>query len=77
MTALVTKLSVLLGHMERNDWDAALSLAAKFHDLGDHEEAITRAHNARIRPDFYRQLKQDPDALVAAGIAALKARYLK
>jgi hypothetical protein len=55
----------------------ALAMAAKFPDLGEHKAAITKGNNAAKNPDFYRQIKQDPDALVAAGVAALKARYLE
>ena len=57
--------------------DKALAMAAKFPDLGEHKDAITKGANALRNPDFYRQIKQDPDALVAAGVAALRARYLE
>jgi len=30
---------------------------------------------ARILTKFYRQLRQDPEAVEAAGIAALRAKY--
>jgi hypothetical protein len=40
-----------------------------------HEETIKLAWAAASNPDFYRQLKKDPDALVAAGVAALKLLY--
>jgi hypothetical protein len=70
-----TKRARLLALMAAGDWRAALSLAAKFADLGDHEEAIRAGHEAMQRPDFQRQIGRDPEAAVAAGIAALKARY--
>lgn len=72
-----TKRSILLAHMKAGEWDKALSLASKFPNLGPEKEAITRAHNARLRPDFYRQIKQDPVAHFESGIAALKAKFLK
>ncbi len=72
-----TKLSVLLDHMEKGEWEKALSLAAKFHDLGEHKEAITRGHNAVVNRTFYIQIKRNPDMLIEAGKEALKARYLK
>jgi hypothetical protein len=55
----------------------ALAMAAKFQDLGEHKAAITKGNNAAKNPDFYRQIKQDPKTLVAAGVEALKARYLE
>lgn len=57
-------------------WRDALRIAARYPRLGAHREAITRGHQAATRPDFYRQLGQDPEARVAAGIAALKERYV-
>jgi hypothetical protein len=72
-----TKLSQLLVLMNAEDWRKALAFASKFGDLGEHKAAITRGHNAAVNPDFYRQIKQDPEAHIAAGIAALKARYCR
>ena len=72
-----TKLSRLCDFMAAGDWPAALRLAATFPRLGDHRDAITRGREACARPDFYRQIGKDPDALVAAGVAALKARYAR
>lgn len=71
----VTKIARLRAAVAANDWTAALSIAAKFPRLGEHGPAITRAHNALLRPDFYRQLGQDPETLVELGKAALIARY--
>lgn len=53
----------------------ALLRAAKFQDLGPQRDRILSAREAYQRPDFQRQIGKDPDALVAAGIAALKERY--
>jgi plasmid stabilization system protein ParE len=70
-----TKLSKLLRLMRREEWKKALSMAAKFPRLGDHHDDIVRGHEACVRPDFYRQIKHDPEALMKIGIAALKERY--
>jgi len=70
-----TKLSKLKDAATRGDWATALRIAAKFPQLGEHAAAIKRAHEAGHSPAFYRQLGRDPDALVAAGIAALRDRY--
>lgn len=73
---LKTKHADLLEMMERGDWRAALKLAASFPVLGEHKVAIERGWEAMVRPELYRQMGKDPDELVRAGIAALKARYL-
>lgn len=73
----VSKLEQLKSLMVAGYWHKAISLASKFHELGDHKTEITRAQAAITNPSFYRQLGQDPDAIVSAGIEALKARYAK
>jgi hypothetical protein len=70
-----TKLSRLQTLMAAGEWDKALALAARFPRLGAARDAVLAAHNARLRPDFYRQIGRDPAELVAAGIAALRSRY--
>lgn len=72
-----TKLSQLLAMMERGEWEGALRMAAKFPDLGEHKRAITLAWDSFQSPSLYRQMGRDPAALWAAGVAALKARYLR
>ncbi len=69
------KIDKLAAHMRSGNWQAALSLAAKFPRLGVHAAVIRRAHEATHRPAFYRQLGMDPEKLVQAGVAALKERY--
>lgn len=63
--------------LKTGEFPKALAMAAKFQDLGEHKDAITKGNNAQKNPDFYRQIQQDPATLVARGIAALKARYLE
>jgi hypothetical protein len=70
-----TKLARLKDAAARGDWAQALRIAAKFPELGEHAAAIKRAHEANHSPEFYRQLGRDPEACVAAGIAALCERY--
>lgn len=65
----------LLEAMKNHHWSRALAIAAGFSQLGKHRDAITRGHQAVVRPDFYLAIHKDPEALVAAGIAALKERY--
>jgi hypothetical protein len=65
---MTTKISKLR-ESAAGKWTEALRMAARFPRLGDERTAILRAWNAHLRPEFYRQLRQDPEAVVAAGIA--------
>lgn len=69
------KIDVLRGYMAAERWKDALRLANTFGQLGAEKVAITKGWAALTRPEFYRSIGKDPDALVAAGIAALKRRY--
>lgn len=71
----VRKIDLLRAAMAAGDWHRALSIAAKFPRLGNHEFAIRCGNEAAQRPEFQRQLGKDPQAIINAGIAALKARY--
>jgi hypothetical protein len=75
MAKPVAKITLLRAAAAAGNWPRALSIAAKFPQLGAQKEAITRAHCAIQNPAFYKQLGQDPAALVAAGIEALRTRY--
>lgn len=75
MNPLKTKLSGVKEAAASGDWRKAVLLAAKFQDLGEQRNAILSAREAINRPDFQRQMRRDPDILLAAGVAALKQRY--
>lgn len=70
-----TKLNMLLNYMQQGDHRRALKLAASFPRLGEHKDAIQRGWAAASRPDFYKQINRDPDALVADGVEAIRERY--
>lgn len=70
-----TKLAALLRTMGRGNWKKALSLASRFPRLGRQADAIRRGHEASQRPEFYRGMGQNPEALITIGIYALKSRY--
>jgi hypothetical protein len=70
-----TKLSKLKAAYASGDIRSALRIASRFPSLGQHKEAITRAWAAIQNPDFYRQLGQDTQAHIDAGIVALRERY--
>lgn len=70
-----TKLDQVKQAAAANDWALALRIAAKFPQLGEHKRAIVTGHEALVHPEFYRQLRKDPAALVEAGKEALRQRY--
>lgn len=72
---MVTKLQQLRDALARGDERAALKIAAAFPALGEHKHAIQRGWEAAARPEMYRQMGRDADALVAAGVAAVRERY--
>ncbi len=73
--APLTKTRQLRDLIAAGDWPRALSLAKTFRHLGPYRDTIRLAHECRVFPRFYQALGRDPDAQVAAGIAALQALY--
>lgn len=61
--------------MRTQQWAEAFALAARFPRLGAERGAILDAHEAFVRPDFLRQLRKDPSALIERGIAAMRCKY--
>ena len=72
-----TKLDKLKAAWTAGDTAWALRIAARFPELGEHGPAIKRAHECLNGSGsrFYQQIGRDPAAIVAAGLAALAARY--
>ena len=70
-----TKLAHLRDAMRAGNWEQALRMAARFPRLGEHKEAIVRAHEAYSNPRFYSQLGYDMEKLKAEGRRALVERY--
>ena len=75
MEAKTKKIDVLAAMMRNGEWDKAIKFAAKFPRLDKHRGAILTASSALLSPTLYEQMGRDPEALVAAGIAALKDRF--
>lgn len=61
--------------IQEGDWVAALKLASGLPQAGADRKVIDRAWEAHARPEMYRQMGQDPEALVQAGIDAVRARF--
>lgn len=70
-----TKLSLLREMMAAGEWEKAVRMAAKFPRLDQHRNAILDAQMAYTNPGFAVQLRKDPEAMKAAGHAALLARF--
>lgn len=56
-------------------WREAICIASKFPILGSHKRAIMAAREAFLRPGFQLQIGNDPQNLIAGGIAALREKY--
>lgn len=65
----------ILEALRGGDDREALRLAAGFPHLGKQKAAITRGWEACARPELYRQMGKDPQALIAEGVAAVRVRY--
>jgi lipopolysaccharide biosynthesis regulator YciM len=61
--------------MKHNDWQKAISIAAKFPRLGDAKVAIERAQMAYTNPRFLVQLGRNVEKSINDGITALNTFY--
>jgi hypothetical protein len=61
--------------MATGRWREALKLAASWQQLGTEAKAIRQGWEGYARPEFQRQLRRSPEALIEAGKAALVRRY--
>jgi hypothetical protein len=70
-----TKLSQVKKAYQAGDFNTAIRIAAKFHDLGIHRNAILDAYLAITNPRWMIGLGKDIEQAIAAGIDALRIRY--
>ncbi len=70
-----TKLSKLTAAYRSGNHREAIRIAARFPQLGEHKEPITRAWAAIQNPAFYEAIGQEPGGLIEAGVDALRVRY--
>jgi|TARA_R110000868_G_scaffold58480_1_gene180695 hypothetical protein len=70
-----TKLSQIKQEFADGNFNKAIRIAAKFHDLGDQRNAILDANLAITNPRWMLGLGKDLDQAIAAGINALRIRY--
>lgn len=72
-----TKIARLRALLDAGDLDGAVKFAGKFPRLGDDKRSITRAREALIRPEFFRALGRDVDAIIAEGRQAVQRRFAR
>lgn len=70
-----TKLSQLRAALDAGDTRLAVSIAARFPRLGAVRGPVLDAQMAFTNPAFCRGIRKDPEALIAAGRAALLAHF--
>jgi hypothetical protein len=70
-----TKLSQIKEEFAAGNFNKAIRIAAKFHDLGDQRNAILDANLAITNPRWMLGLGKDIDQEIKAGIDALRIRY--
>jgi hypothetical protein len=70
-----TKLSQLKSAAANGNWQKAISIAAKFPQLGSIRNEVLDAHMAYTNPRFAKQIGKDIDACIDAGRLALIAAY--
>ena len=70
-----TKLSQVKQAYQTGDFNTAIRIAAKFHDLGTQRNAILDAHLAITNPRWMVGLGKDIEQAIAAGVEALRIRY--
>ena len=54
---------------------AALRIAARFFDRSEDTQIFKRGMNAFNNPEFYRQLRQDPDQITTAALHLLARKF--
>ncbi len=70
-----TKLQTIKNAAAAGDWRKAISIAARFHNLGNIRNEILDAHMAYTNPRFLTQLGKDVGACIEEGKSALIKAY--
>jgi hypothetical protein len=70
-----TKLAKLRAAWARGDRLAALRIASRFSDRSPETKLFQRGWAAVNNPAFYRQIRRDPEAITAAALVALAAKF--
>lgn len=70
-----TKTDIIKNALANGDTRKAISVASKFFDRSDETQLYKQAQAAIGNPGFYRQIGKDPDAIIAAAVENLEARF--
>ena len=71
----MSKCSKIREAWARGDRIGALRIAARFFDRSADTQSFKRGMDAHNHPDFYRQLRQDPDQIIAAAVQLLARKF--
>ena len=71
----MSKCSKILEAWAYGDHIGALRIAARFFDRSEDTQIFKRGMDAHNHPDFYRQLRQDPDQITAAALRLLARKF--
>jgi hypothetical protein len=71
----MSKCSKICEAWANGDRIAALRIAAQFFDRSVDTQISKRGMDAHNHPDFYRQLRQDPDQITTAALQLLAKKY--
>ena len=71
----MSKCSKIREAWANGDRIAALRIAARFFDRSEDTQIFKRGMNAFNNPEFYRQLRQDPDQITADALQLLARKF--
>jgi len=71
----MSKCSKIREAWARGDRTGALRIAARFFDRSVDTQIFKRGMDAHNHPDFYRQLRQDPDQIMADALQLLARKF--
>jgi hypothetical protein len=71
----MSKCSEIREAWARGDRIGALRIAARFFDRSPDTRIFKRGMDAFNNPDFYRQLRQDPDRITTAALQLLATKF--
>ena len=71
----MSKCSKIREAWARGDRIAALRFAARVFDRSADTQIFKRGMGAHNHPDFYRQLRQDPDQITTAALQLLAGKF--
>lgn len=71
-----TKADQIRDALAGGDVERAISIASRFFDRSEKTRLYKQAQSATQNPAFYRQIGKDPEAIIAAALSDLRARFV-